>query len=253
MDLGLAGKIALVTGASRGLGRAIAWALAREGVHVAVHYHRQADAAEKLAAEIRQQFNRKSIAIQADLACCDELTRAFQQAEAALGPFDLLVNNAGIWPTHFVRDMPHEAWEEVIAINLHGAFWLARLAINQWINRGQRGAIVNVVSQAAFRGATTGHAHYAAAKSGLVSFTVSLAREVAPWGVRVNAVAPGMMHTDMAQEALAQRLDEYLQRIPLRRIAQPEEIAEVVVFLLSERCGYVTGATWDVTGGMLMR
>ena len=112
---------------------------------------------------------------------------------------------------------------------------------------------MNITSQAAFHGSTSGHAHYAASKAGVVSFTVSLAREVAPQGIRVNAVAPGMMTTSMAREALAQGEAEYLKRIPLGRIADPAEVAQVVVFLASEKAGYMTGATLDVTGGMLMR
>jgi 3-oxoacyl-[acyl-carrier protein] reductase len=112
---------------------------------------------------------------------------------------------------------------------------------------------VNITSQAAFHGSTSGHAHYAASKAGVVSFTVSLAREVASQGIRVNAVAPGMMATPMAKEALAQREADYLKRIPLGRIADPAEVAQVVVFLASEKAGYMTGATVDVTGGMLMR
>ena len=112
---------------------------------------------------------------------------------------------------------------------------------------------MNITSQAAFHGSTSGHAHYAASKAGLVTFTVSLAREVAPYGIRVNAVAPGMMTTEMARDVLAKDSQRYLERIPLRRIADPAEVANAVVFLASDRAGYMTGTTLDVTGGMLMR
>ena len=130
---------------------------------------------------------------------------------------------------------------------------LAKNFCNQCRAEGRRGKIVNMVSQAAFHGSTSGHAHYAASKGGLVAFTVSLAREVAPFGINVNAVAPGMMRTPMNQDALRVREDEYLNRIPLRRIADPSEVAAAVVFLCGNQSDYITGATLDVTGGMLMR
>ena len=126
-------------------------------------------------------------------------------------------------------------------------------AVRRWLDTGRTGAIVNIASQAAFHGSTSGHADYAASKAGLVTFTVSLAREVAPQGIRVNAVAAGMMATDMARDALAENEARYLERIPLGRIADPAEVARVAVFLASERASYMTGATVDVTGGMLMR
>lgn len=173
--------------------------------------------------------------------------------EAALGPLDILVNNAGVWPTAFVKDMAEEEWNTTLAVNLTGTFLTCREVVRRWLASGRRGSIVNITSQAAFHGSTTGHAHYAASKAGVVAFTVSLAREVAPQGIRVNAVAPGMMATEMAREALEKGRDDYLKRIPLRRIADAAEVASAVVFLASDRASYMTGATVDVTGGMLMR
>jgi 3-oxoacyl-[acyl-carrier protein] reductase len=149
--------------------------------------------------------------------------------------------------------MTEEQWNTTLAVNLTGPFLTCREAVRRWLAAGRRGRIVNVVSQAAFHGSTSGHAHYAASKAGVVTFTVSLAREVAPHGIHVNAVAPGMMSTEMAREALEKDQDRYIERIPLRRIADPAEVAAVVAFLSSEQASYITGATLDVTGGMLMR
>jgi 3-oxoacyl-[acyl-carrier protein] reductase len=253
MDLVLRNKIALVTGGSRGLGRAICLGLAEEGVRVLVNYRRDAHGARDLVQQIRTQHGVDATCVAGDVASSADVTGIFDRCEKELGPLDILVNNAGVWPQAYVQDLTEEAWDRTMAVNLKGAFLTCREAVRRW-RAGQRGGrIVNVSSQAAFLGATTGHADYAASKAGLVNFTVSLAREVAALGIFVNAVAPGMMYTDMAQEALQAGEAQYLRRIPLGRIGQPEEIARVVVFLASDRASYTTGATFDVSGGMLMR
>ncbi len=149
--------------------------------------------------------------------------------------------------------MTEKAWDETFAVNLKGAFLTCREAVSRWMKVDRGGRIVNVSSSAAFIGSTTGHAHYAASKAGLVNFTVSLAREVARHGIYVNAVAPGMMRTDMAHDALEQNEAKYLERIPLGRIGDPAEVANLIVFLASDRTSYSTGATMDASGGLLMR
>ncbi len=181
------------------------------------------------------------------------MARLFDLGEKEFGTVDILVNNAGIWPQAFVKDMTEDAWDQTLDVNLKGAFLTCREAVRLWLDRKQTGRIVNVSSAVAFTGSTTGHAHYAASKAGLVNFTVSLAREMGPHGICVNAVAPGMMRTDMALDALKTNESKYLRRIPLSRIADPAEIANVVLFLASERASYLTGATIDVSGGLLMR
>jgi 3-oxoacyl-[acyl-carrier protein] reductase len=260
MDLGLRDKVALVTGGSRGLGRAICLGLAAEGAKVAINFYRDLDRgvdlseeAAELSKAIAARGGAETAVVAGDVSRADDVRAMFDQVETSLGPLDILVNNAGVWPTAFVKDMTDEQWNQTLAVNLTGPFLTCREAVRRWLAEDRRGRIVNVSSQAAFRGSTTGHADYAASKAGLVTFTISLAREVAPRGIYVNAVAPGMMTTEMAREALDKETPQYLQRIPLGRIGDPAEIAGVIVFLASERASYMTGATVDVTGGMLMR
>jgi 3-oxoacyl-[acyl-carrier protein] reductase len=260
MDLHLKDRVAIVTGGSRGLGRAICLGLAAEGVRLAVNYYRDlaqgidlADEAAALAEEIRRLHDVPALPVPGNVARPEDIRPLFDLAETTLGPVDILVNNAAVWPTAFVKDMTDEEWNTTLAVNLTGPFRTCREAVCRWLATGRRGRIVNIVSQAAFHGSTSGHAHYASSKGGLVNFTVSLAREVAAQGIHVNAVAPGMIATGMSREALDTDRNRYLERIPLRRIADPAEVADVVTFLASDRAGYMTGATVDVTGGMLMR
>jgi 3-oxoacyl-[acyl-carrier protein] reductase len=253
MELGLADKVVLVTGGSRGLGRAICSALAAEGAQVAVNYQRQQRHAEELTEAIRTEHGVSALPVAGDVSNASDVERIFDQCETLLGPLDVLVNNAGIWPSGRVVEISEADWERTFAVNLKAAFLTCRQAVRRWLAAARGGRIVNISSAAAFLGATSGHSHYASTKAGLVNFTVSLAREVAADGIAVNAVAPGMMRTDMARNALAANEQRYLDRIPLRRIGEPAEVADIVVFLASARASYMTGATVDVSGGMLMR
>ena len=260
MDLRLRGKIALVTGGSRGLGRAICEGLAAEDAHVVVNYLCDrprgidlGDEADQLVGRLGAAFGARALAIPADISDSAQVEGLFSEILRQLGPLDILVNNAGIWPTALAHEIEPVEFERVLRVNLLGSFLTCRAAVRSWLDEGRTGRIVNITSPAAFQGSTTGHAHYAASKAGLVSFSVSLAREVAPRGIHVNLVAPGMMRTEMSRQSLARDEQHYVERIPLRRIADPAEIADVAVFLASERAGYMTGATVDVTGGMLMR
>lgn len=252
MDLGLKDKVAIVTGGSRGLGRAISWGLAAEGAKVAVNYRENAEAADALVAEITHTHGTEALAVKADVSQEPDVEAMFRLIETKFGRIDVLVNNAGVWPTAYVKDMTLDAWNHTLAVNLTGPLLTSRAAVRRWLATGVKGRIVNVSSQAAFHGSTTGHAHYAASKAGLIALTISLAREVAPHGIRACAIAAGMMDTDMARDALEQNSQTYLERIPLGRIADPSEIARVAVFLASDRASYMTGATVNVTGGMLM-
>ncbi len=253
MDLSLKDRVAIVTGGARGLGQAISLGLAAEGAKVAVNYRRDPLRANELASLMRTTYGVDVLPVHGDVSRFDDVQQMFRLTEDALGEVDILVNNAGIWPTAYVKDMTEEEWNAALAVNLTGPFLTSREAVRRWLASGRKGTIVNVASQAAFFGSTSGHAHYAASKAGLVNFGISLAREMAPHGIRINAVAPGMVATDMARDALDKDLPAYLQRIPLGRVAEPAEVANVVVFLASDRASYMTGATVDVTGGMLMR
>lgn len=246
MDYGLKGKTVLVTGAADGCGKAIAHRFFEEGANVILHdIDFKADMLKKNVEELGDNCR----FITADLSNAEAVEKLWEQ----VGEIDILVNNAGIWPTAFVKEMTVEAFKKTLDINLIAPFILCRNFVNDLIAKGKKGKIVNMVSQAAFHGSTSGHAHYAASKSGLVGFTISLAREVAPMGINVNAVAPGMMRTPMNKDALAEREDSYLERIPLRRIADADEVAAAVLYLCGNQSDYITGATMDVTGGMLMR
>lgn len=252
MDFGLKNKNVLITGSTNGLGKAIAELMAEEGANVIVSGRNQG-AAEKLAREIETKNQVRAFPIVADLSQYNATEQLFQKSLEAMGHLDILVNNAGVWPTAYVQEMEKDEFERTIYMNLEVPYLLSRLMVNHLIGRNEKGKIINIVSQAAFHGSTTGHAHYAASKGGLVAFMISLAREVAKYGININAVAPGMMETPMTEKALEAKKDYYNSRIPLRRVAKPEEVAYSAVFLASNKADYLTGITIDATGGMLMR
>jgi len=253
MDLKLKDKIALVTGGSRSLGKEICISLAAEGAKVAVNYRRNPELAQALAEHIKTTYGTQAVPALADVSKEADVIAVFDQIEKDLGQIDILINNAAVCPTCPVHEMSEQVWKETIDVNLNGTFLTSREFVKRLLQKKRKGRIVNIVSQAAFRGSTTGHAPYDASKGGIVSFTIALAREVAKKGIGVNAVAPGIIRTDMMAPALAQNEQKYLNRIPLHRIAEPREIADIVTFLASEKAAYMTGATVDVSGGMLMR
>lgn len=255
MYLNLRGKVAIVTGGGGGLGRAICKELAREGVKVVLSYRSNEKEINSFVDELNEKYTGKVVAVKGDLIDEESIDNLFNAAIEEFSCVDILVNNAGVWPTAYVKDMEVEDFQRTMIINLQVPFILSKKMVNHLIDRESKGKIINIVSQAAFHGSTTGHAHYAASKGGLVTFTVSLAREVAKYGINVTAVAPGIMRTKMNEQQLNNKEDEdyYMKRIPLGRISEPEEVAYTVVFLASNRTDYITGATIDVTGGMLMR
>ncbi len=253
MDLHLSGKVALVTGGSRGLGRGLCLGLAAEGALVAVNYVHRAHEAEQVAAEINQSGQARAVTIQGDVASNDDVERMIEETERVFSRIDILINNAAVCPVGLVTEISEEDWRRTLEVNLTGTFLMSRALVRRWIAAGHPGRIVNIVSQAAFNGSDTGKAHYAASKAGIVAFTVSLAREVARHGILVNAVAPGMLLTETTAETLARNAERYRQRILLGRVAEAEEVANVVTFLASDRARYMTGATVDVSGGMLLR
>jgi 3-oxoacyl-[acyl-carrier protein] reductase len=218
-----------------------------------VNYRQSAAAAEAVVREIEASYGTEAMAVPGDVAHEEEVHSMFCRCEERLGPVEILVNNAAVCPTCPMHELSLDQWNETLAVNLTGTFLTCRQMVRRLSATGRSGRIVNVSSQAAFRGSTTGHAPYDASKGGVVALTVSLARELAPLGIAVNGVAPGMMHTAMTADVLDAFPDKYLARIPLGRVGLPEEIADVVVLLASSRASYMTGATVDVSGGMLMR
>ena len=260
MDFGLRDKVALVTGGSRGLGKAICLELAAEGCKVGVNYFRNADRSVDLVGEaaavveeIEKTYGVAALAVPGDVAKEVDVLEMFRLMEEKFARVDVLVNNAAVCPTCPVKDMSLAMWKSTLDVNLDGTFLASREFIRRLLAAGRPGKIVNIASQAAFRGSTTGHAPYDASKGGIVSFTVALAREVSAQGINVNAVAPGMILTEMTRGTIDRNKEKYLARIPLGRIAEPAEVAKVTVFLASEAASYMTGATVDVSGGMLMR
>jgi 3-oxoacyl-[acyl-carrier protein] reductase len=253
MDLHLKDKVALVTGGSHGLGRAICLNLAAEGATVAVNYRSDAGKALALAAEIAEKYGTQVMSVHGDVTCEADVKRIFAEVAGRFSRVDILVNNSGICPVAMVKDMSLKEWEEVIRTNLTGTFLTCREMVNSLIRSGLPGKIVNIASQSAFNGSKTGKSHYSASKGGVVTFTLSLAKEVASYGINVNAVAPGMIYTDMTAETLDKNMDRYRKEIPLGRVAEADEVARTVCFLCSDASSYITGATVDVSGGVTGR
>ncbi len=252
MDLGLKGKNALITGSTKGLGKTIAELLAAEGANVIITGRRES-ATKAIAGQISKTYGVKAYGIAADLLANDQPEKLFKESLEAVGHLDILVNNAAVWMQAYVVDMPKEDFEETMYLNLEVPFLLSKYMVGHLTEENRSGKILQVVSQAAFHGSTTGHAHYAASKAGLVSFSVSLAREVAKQGINVNLIAPGMMKTDMCREAIEKNESYYNNRIPMGYVAEAEDVAYAAVFLVSEKANYLTGITLDASGGMLMR
>jgi 3-oxoacyl-[acyl-carrier protein] reductase len=248
-DAPLAGRVAVVTGGSRGIGRAIALALADDGAAVAISYRERADAAGEVVATIQARGG-AVLSARCDVRREEEVAAFFQRVTSELGPVDILVNNAGI-----VRDAPvmfldRAKWEDVLDTNLEGAYFCIRAVVRGMLMR-KWGRIINIASPSAIAG-LPGQASYAASKAGLVGLTRALSLELAPHGILVNAITPGLIETDMIQPLKLDVKDVMLRDIPMGRPGKPEDIAPLVAFLASDAAGYITGQNIGVDGGFLI-
>jgi 3-oxoacyl-[acyl-carrier protein] reductase len=250
MMFDLSGKVALVTGGSRGLGRAIALAFAGQGADVAINYRGNASAAEEVAAAIRD-LGRRALTIQGDTSAGREACEAIVWAAIdELGRVDILVNNAGITRDDLLMRMSADAWDEVIATNLSGPFWMTR-AIARPMMKARAGRIINM-SSAAGRMGNPGQANYAAAKAGLIGLTKTTARELASRGITCNALAPGLITTDLTADLPEAASDALKSMTPLGYIGSVEDVAAAAVYFASDEARYVTGQVLGIDGGIVM-
>ena len=247
--MGLDGKVAIVTGASRGIGKAIAVKLAQSGAKVVVNYISNSDAAEEVVSYIKN-LGSDAVALKADVSYTAEAEKLVQETIAHFGKIDFLVNNAGITRDNLILRMKEEEWDAVINTNLKGVYNCTKAVLKPMLKQ-RSGKIVNITSVIGLMG-NAGQANYAAAKAGIIGFTKSVAKEVASRGITANAVAPGFITTEMTEKITEETRESMLTTIPLNRLGDPEDVAEVVRFLVSSGANYVTGQTIAVDGGMVM-
>lgn len=243
----LTGKKALITGASRGIGRGIAFSLAKAGASLIVNYHSNGEKAEEVVQKVKA-LGVDSFAVQADVSKKEEVMRMFEEVETTWGNLDILVNNAGVVSTNSITNIGEEEWDRVLDTNLKGQF----LCIQEGIKLMSHGAKIINISSIASGGTGIGFgeiAHYTASKGGVIGLTEDLAVELGPRGININAIAPGVIETDMTSDMIQD--NAFLKRIPKGRFGKPEDIGAAAVFLASDEADYITGVTLYVDGGWL--
>lgn len=245
------GKVAIVTGSSRGIGRAIAFSLARRGVNVVINYLQNRQKAEEVVTYIKDNFSGGAISIQTDVSNTVAVNSMIEETIKKFGRIDILVNNAGKNFIKSILDISEEQWDRVLDINLKGVFNCSKSVFNIMMKQ-HYGRIINITSISGMRGGFSGDVDYSAAKAGIRGFTMALARIAAPYNITVNAVAPGYIRTDATKEAPKETLERLIKSIPMDRIGEPEEVAELVAFLASEAASYITGEVINVNGGVYM-
>lgn len=250
--LDLTGRVALVTGASSGIGAATASVLADLGAIVALGYHQNEEGANQVLDQIMKEGG-KALAICADMRRAADISLLVKRATDELGPIDILVNNAGsLVQRQTIRELTRERWSEIINLNLTSVMLCSQAVATSMIER-KRGAIINIVSIAGRTGGGPGAAAYSVAKGGLITFTKSLAKELAPYGVRVNAISPGVIDTPFHQVfSTPEMIRNFVTTIPVGRVGTPLECAKVIAFLASDASSYIVGETIEVNGGQLM-
>jgi 3-oxoacyl-[acyl-carrier protein] reductase len=247
--LDMSGKVALITGASSGIGAATAKVFADLGAKVALGYFGN----EKGAAEVRESIGAGAIAIKADVRRAADIHKMIERTTAELGPIDILINNAGsLVKRYLLRDLTEEGWNHIMDLNLKSAALVTQAVAPQMIER-RSGTVVNIVSIAGRNGGGPGAGPYAAAKAGLIALTKSMARELAPHGIRVNAVSPGVIDTPFHEVfSTPEMIANFVKQIPMGRVGTPMECATAIAFLASGAAGYIVGETLEVNGGQLM-
>jgi 3-oxoacyl-[acyl-carrier protein] reductase len=244
------GKAAIVTGATRGIGRAIALELARRGANVAFNYAKSAEAADTLKAEIETEGG-SALSMQCDVASTEAAAEVVKQTKEAFGRIDFLINNAGITRDQLILRMKEEDWDAVIDTNLKGAWNFSKAALRVMLRQDEGGSILNITSISGVVG-MAGQSNYSASKAGMIGLTKALAREVASRRVTVNALALGMVATDMAGALAEEYQSKLVEQIPLGRFAEPDEVARIACFLLSRDARYITGQIIQADGGLAM-
>ncbi|MCM3594334.1 3-oxoacyl-[acyl-carrier-protein] reductase [Metabacillus idriensis] len=243
------GKVALVTGASRGIGRAIALELAQNGANVAVNYAGSEAKANEVVDEIKA-LGREAFAVQADVSDSEAVAAMVKATVEQFGRLDILVNNAGITKDNLLMRMKDSEWDDVININLKGVF-LTTKAVTRQMMKQRQGRIINIASIVAVSG-NPGQANYVAAKAGVIGLTKTAAKELSSRNITVNAIAPGFITTDMTDKLTEEVKTEMLKQIPLARFGEPSDISNAVTFLASDKSSYITGQTIHIDGGMVM-